>query len=61
MKIVIRVANNTKAKSPERKCKERLKNAFLCGIASAYDWSGNTGKTFINSQISSLRNAINGR
>ena len=61
MKIVIRIADNSNTKSPERKRKERLKRAFLCGVASAYDWSGNAGRSFINNQMSSLRNAINGR
>lgn len=61
MKIVIRVTEAANTKSPERKRKERLKKAFLCGVASTYDWSGNAGRIFINSQISSLRNAIDGR
>ena len=60
MKIVIRIADNSNTKSPERKRKERLKNAFLCGVASAYDWSGNAGKNFVNSQVNALMEAREG-
>ena len=60
MKIVIRVADNLSPKLSEKENKRRLKRAFLCGVASSYDWSGNAGKMFINEQLASLRNAIYG-